>query len=113
MTDRSNGSNDPGADAAGARAEDVENAAATPLEIGGGGHIRIGTASWTDPTMTASGVFYPGSATTAEERLQYYAATFPLVEVDATYYALPAAATAKLWAPTRRSSRSSCPASPA
>ena len=97
MTDRSNGSNDPGADAAGARAEDVENAAATPLEIGGGGHIRIGTASWTDPTMTASGVFYPASATTAEERLQHYAATFPLVEVDATYYALPAAATAKLW----------------
>ena len=24
-----------------------------------GGHIRVGTASWTDPTMTASGVFYP------------------------------------------------------
>ena len=62
MTDRSNGSNDPGAHAAGARAEDVENAAATPLEIGGGGHIRIGTASWTDPTMTAAGVFYPTSA---------------------------------------------------
>jgi uncharacterized protein YecE (DUF72 family) len=25
------------------------------------------------------------------------AATFPLVEVDATYYALPSAATARLW----------------
>ena len=97
MTDRANGSNDPGADAAGARAADVENAAATPIEVGGGGHIRIGTASWTDPTMTATGVFYPTSATTAEERLQHYASTFPLVEVDATYYALPSAATAKLW----------------
>src|SRR4029453_195787 len=42
-------------------------------------------------------VFYPTPATTAEERLQYYAATFPLVEVDATYYALPAESTAKLW----------------
>ena len=62
------------------------------------GHtIRVGTASWTDPTMTATGVFYPTNATTAEERLQHYAATFPLVEVDATYYALPAESTAKLW----------------
>ena len=59
MTERANGSNDPGADAAGARAADVETAAATPLEVGSGGHIRVGTASWTDPTMTAAGVFYP------------------------------------------------------
>jgi uncharacterized protein YecE (DUF72 family) len=65
--------------------------------VPGGGHIRVGTASWTDPTMTAAGVFYPPSANTAEERLQHYAATFPLVEVDATYYALPAESTAKLW----------------
>ena len=39
----------------------------------------------------------PAAATTAEERLQHYAATFPLVEVDATYYALPAENTARLW----------------
>ena len=88
---------DPGADVASARAEDVESAAATPIDVPDGGHIRIGTASWTDPTMTAAGVFYPASANTAEERLQHYAATFPLVEVDATYYALPSASTAKLW----------------
>ena len=47
--------------------------------------------------MTAGGVFYPSSAANAEERLQFYASTFPLVEVDATYYALPARATAELW----------------
>jgi uncharacterized protein YecE (DUF72 family) len=88
---------DPGADLAGDRAGDVETAAAEPLEVPGGGRIRVGTASWTDPTMTATGVFYPVSANTAEERLQHYAATFPLVEVDATYYALPAESTAKLW----------------
>jgi uncharacterized protein YecE (DUF72 family) len=88
---------DPGSDAAGTRAADVEGAAATPIEIPAGGRIRIGTASWTDPTMTAAGVFYPTAATNAEERLGFYAATFPLVEVDATYYALPAASTAKLW----------------
>ncbi len=88
---------DPGADVAGERGATVESAAATPIEVDGGGRIRIGTASWTDPTMTASGVFYPTAATTAEERLQHYAATFPLVEVDATYYALPAESTARLW----------------
>ena len=47
--------------------------------------------------MTAAGVFYPAAATTAEERLQHYAATFPLVEVDATYYALPAETRPALW----------------
>jgi uncharacterized protein YecE (DUF72 family) len=88
---------DPGLEAAGARAAEVETAAAEPISVPGGGDIRVGTASWTDPTMTAAGVFYPTSATTAEERLQHYAATFALVEVDATYYALPSAATAALW----------------
>src|SRR5262245_28489694 len=88
---------DPGSDVANERATDVTDAAAEPIEVPSGGRIRVGTASWTDPTMTAAGVFYPTAATTAEERLQHYAATFPLVEVDATYYALPAEATAKLW----------------
>jgi uncharacterized protein YecE (DUF72 family) len=88
---------DPGADAAGDRAADVEAAAVDPIEVPGGGRIRVGTASWTDPTMTAAGIFYPTNANTAEERLQHYASTFPLVEVDATYYALPAESTAKLW----------------
>ena len=45
--------------------------------------------------MTAPGVFYPRGADTAEERLGYYASRFPLVEVDATYYALPARRTAR------------------
>jgi uncharacterized protein YecE (DUF72 family) len=42
-------------------------------------------------------VFYPREADTAEERLQYYAANFPVVEVDATYYALPTRRLAELW----------------
>jgi uncharacterized protein YecE (DUF72 family) len=91
------GATDPGVDVAGARGDEVETAAATPIVIPGGGEVRVGTASWTDPTMTATGVFYPTAAKTAEERLQHYAATFPLVEVDATYYALPATTTAQLW----------------
>ncbi len=88
---------DPGPDAAGRRAEQVLAAASEPLSVPGGGTIRLGTASWTDPTMTAGTVFYPSGADSAEERLQYYASQFPLVEVDATYYALPVRRTAELW----------------
>src|SRR5262245_36462233 len=61
------------------------------------GEIRVGTASWTDKTLLASG-WYPASADNAEKRLDYYAKQFPLVEVDATYYAPPAETTAALWA---------------
>jgi uncharacterized protein YecE (DUF72 family) len=88
---------DPGADAANERAAALENAASEPIETGGS-RVLIGTASWTDPTMTAAGVFYPSGAANAEDRLAYYASSFPVVEVDATYYALPAERTAQLWA---------------
>jgi uncharacterized protein YecE (DUF72 family) len=62
------------------------------------GEILVGTASWTDKTLIESGRFYPRTATSAEARLRYYAAQFPLVEIDSTYYALPAERTAELWA---------------
>jgi uncharacterized protein YecE (DUF72 family) len=88
---------DPGPDAAGRRAAAVESAAAQPIALRDGATVRIGTASWTDPTMTSGSVFYPRGVDTAEERLQYYAAQFPLVEIDATYYALPVARVAELW----------------
>ena len=61
------------------------------------GHIQVGTASWTDRTLIASG-WYPPEADTPARRLQFYARQFPLVEVDATYYALPAERTAAAWA---------------
>jgi len=60
------------------------------------GEIRIGTAGWTDKTLIASG-WYPPEADTPEKRLRYYARQFPLVEVDSTYYALPAETTAATW----------------
>ena len=87
---------DPGPELANERAEPHATAAREPLSIGDA-TVRIGTASWTDPTMTASGVFYPPDATTAEDRLVYYANQFPIVEVDSTYYALPARRTGELW----------------
>jgi uncharacterized protein YecE (DUF72 family) len=88
---------DPGPDAAAQTFDGPTDIAANPLELKSGGTVRIGTASWTDPTMTASGVFYPTGADSAEERLQFYASRFPLVEVDATYYSLPVRRTSELW----------------
>jgi uncharacterized protein YecE (DUF72 family) len=88
---------DPGPEGAAARVAAMETVAAEPIDARGGGRVLVGTASWTDPTMTASGVFYPIGSDSAEERLAFYASTFPVVEVDATYYALPAERTAQLW----------------
>jgi len=88
---------DPGSEVAGERAAAVAGAANQALTTSRGTAIRIGTASWTDPTMTAPGVFYPRGADSAEERLAFYASTFPIVEIDATYYALPSARTAAAW----------------
>lgn len=60
--------------------------------------IRVGTASWTDKTLIDCGRFYPPGVTTAEARLRHYAAQYPLVEVDSSYYAMPVPATTALWA---------------
>ncbi|HET7646045.1 MAG TPA: DUF72 domain-containing protein [Candidatus Limnocylindria bacterium] len=87
---------DPGPDVAAQRGEAHATAAREPIRLERA-TVRIGTASWTDPTMTAPGVFYPPDADTAEERLVYYANQFPIVEVDATYYALPSRRTGELW----------------
>lgn len=61
------------------------------------GKILVGTASWTDKTLLASG-WYPPEARTPERRLAYYAGQFPLVEVDATYYTPPNERNSALWA---------------
>ncbi len=61
-------------------------------------NVLIGTASWADPSLIKCGMFYPADAKTPEARLRFYASQFPLVEVDSTYYAIPSANTAKLWA---------------
>ena len=62
------------------------------------GTILVGTASWTDKTLIDSGRFYPPDAKTPEARLRHYTTHFPVVEVDSSYYALPARRTAEAWA---------------
>jgi len=60
--------------------------------------IRIGTCSWTDPTLISCGRFYPDSTRSAEARLKYYSDWFQLIEVDSTYYAMPREKISRLWA---------------
>jgi uncharacterized protein YecE (DUF72 family) len=61
------------------------------------GRVLIGTASWTDKPLIESGKFYPPEAKTPEARLRFYASQFPLVEVDSTYYGLPAVENSERW----------------
>lgn len=53
------------------------------------GEIRIGTCSWTDPTLIECEEFYPKKSMSAEARLKFYSEHFSTVEVDSTFYALP------------------------
>jgi uncharacterized protein YecE (DUF72 family) len=73
------------------------------LEIGpevmlDGHKVLTGTCSWTDKTLVEETDWYPRRTMTPEDRLRFYAAHFPLTEVDSTYYAPPAEQQAGLWA---------------
>src|SRR5919204_4292424 len=57
--------------------------------------IRIGTCSWADEALSKH--WYP-KGVAAGERLAYYAKHFDTVEVDSTYYRLPAEPMVERWA---------------
>ncbi len=59
--------------------------------------ISVGICSWTEKSLMQSGEFYPEQARTAEDRLRFYAGNFDTVEVDSSYYAIPAQNTVWLW----------------
>ncbi|MER7891521.1 DUF72 domain-containing protein [Micromonospora sp. NPDC094482] len=60
------------------------------------GVIRVGTSSWADQSLLRSG-WYPRSVNTPAGRLRFYAERFGLVEVDTSYYAVPAPETTQGW----------------
>lgn len=62
------------------------------------GRILVGTASWTDPEFIKAGWYPPEVKNDAEGRLRYYAEHFPMVEVNASFYALPTIETVAAWA---------------
>lgn len=57
--------------------------------------IVVGTSSWADPGFVEE--WYP-QGLAARERLAYYAERFEAVEVNSTFYAVPAARTVRRWA---------------
>jgi uncharacterized protein YecE (DUF72 family) len=57
--------------------------------------VRIGTCSWADEALSKH--WYPPGVSPGE-RLAYYAQHFDTVEVDSTYYRLPAAPMVERWA---------------
>src|SRR4051812_31231234 len=57
--------------------------------------VRVGTASWTDPGFIAD--WYPPKLP-ARERLAWYAEHFDLVEVNSSFYAVPAQPQVAKWA---------------
>jgi uncharacterized protein YecE (DUF72 family) len=57
--------------------------------------VRIGTCSWADEAL--SKYFYPPKLP-AKERLAWYSQFFDTVEVDSTYYRLPAESMVQGWA---------------
>ena len=58
--------------------------------------IRIGTCSWADEGLLRE--WYPRDVSSGEARLRYYAERFDVVEVDSTFYRLPAPETTARWA---------------
>jgi len=85
---------DPGVNAAAARS--VACSSSQPIRVAGA-DIRVGTASWTDRTLTASGVFYPSDVKTPESRLRHYASCFSMVEADMGFYAIPDRQVTERW----------------
>ena len=58
------------------------------------GALRIGTSSWSFPDWR--GVFYP-PGTSADRQLNHYATKFNSVEINTSFYALPAPKTVRRW----------------
>lgn len=61
------------------------------------GNVRVGTCGWTEKGLIDAETFYPAKKMSAEERLRHYAAHFPIVEVDSTFYAVPSEQNSILW----------------
>jgi uncharacterized protein YecE (DUF72 family) len=60
-----------------------------------GTSTTVGTSSWADPGFVEE--WYP-EGLPARDRLPYYAERFDGVEVNSTFYAIPAASTVRRWA---------------
>jgi uncharacterized protein YecE (DUF72 family) len=62
-----------------------------------GARVLVGTCSWTDATLVKETSWYPRKSMKAADRLAFYAARYPIVEVDSTYYFPPTPELAGGW----------------
>ena len=64
------------------------------------GDIRVGTSGWSYPTGdgTWNGIFYPRKKTKGFDELAFYAGHFDTVEVNSSFYRVPAVKTTTEWA---------------
>ena len=58
-------------------------------------NIRVGTASWSEPEFVKAGWYPPGLP--AGRRLPFYAERFDTVELNSSFYAIPAARMCERW----------------
>jgi uncharacterized protein YecE (DUF72 family) len=77
--------------------DDLLGPPTSPPPVGRRGNVRIGLCSWSDPSLIKSKAFYPRGTGTPEGRLRFYAQTFPVVEVDSSFYAMPDPANSVRW----------------
>jgi uncharacterized protein YecE (DUF72 family) len=59
-------------------------------------YVRVGTASWSEPEFVKAGWYPPGLP--AGGRLSFYAERFDMVELNSSFYAIPAARMCERWA---------------
>jgi uncharacterized protein YecE (DUF72 family) len=64
------------------------------------GRIRVGTSGWSYPSGagTWNGIFYPGKKSKGFNELAFYAQHFDTVEVNSSFYRVPAIKTTTEWA---------------
>ena len=61
--------------------------------------IRVGVAGWSYPDW--EGIVYPASKAVGFDRLSYLARYFDTLEINTSFYRIPAPATAARWASVR------------
>lgn len=64
----------------------------------GSSRILVGASSWSDRSLTHESGWYPKRTMRAAERMAYYAAQFPLVEIDSTARFPPTPDVCRQWA---------------
>jgi uncharacterized protein YecE (DUF72 family) len=60
------------------------------------GRILVGISAWADPELIESR-FYPPQVKTPQDRLNFYASNFPVVEMDSSYHFMPTQRNLAAW----------------